>query len=299
MYDSPHGLAINKNKEPDESEPEGKKECSLANSSYGPLVILQTLVVRLRGKNKERFVRVLIDTGSQRSYISKYAASLMNLESFGEEKICHSLLGGSEIEENHNKYLIHVSDIQNTYHCNFKVLDQNTICSGIPRTDISSFDQELKKRKIFLTDTSRIDDLIFENSENEIHILIGADIAGKLFTDRLTNLASGLTCLETLLEWTVIGKTDKTETSNSSLLVLSLHVTDAKISDLRTLDSLQIEEDNVKHNKLETQEFALESFRKTVCRDSSSRFKVNLPWLYRHPTLQDDKTLDQKRLKYS
>ncbi|GFR21008.1 DUF1758 domain-containing protein [Trichonephila clavata] len=40
MCDSPHGLAINKNKEPDELKQEGKKECSLANSSCGPLVIL-------------------------------------------------------------------------------------------------------------------------------------------------------------------------------------------------------------------------------------------------------------------
>ncbi|GFS38147.1 uncharacterized protein TNIN_57681 [Trichonephila inaurata madagascariensis] len=95
-------------------------------------------------------------------------------------------------------------------------------------------------------------------------MLIGADIAGKLFTDRLTNLASGLTCLETMLGWTVIAKTDKTENSNSSLLVLSLHVHDVKISDLRTLDSLEKKEDNVKHNKSKTQELALEHFKKRL-----------------------------------
>ncbi|GFQ87857.1 hypothetical protein TNCT_524271 [Trichonephila clavata] len=53
MCDSPHGHAKNKNKEPDESGQEGKKECPLANSSRGPLVILQTSVVRLRDNPEE------------------------------------------------------------------------------------------------------------------------------------------------------------------------------------------------------------------------------------------------------
>ncbi|GFV14709.1 hypothetical protein TNCV_2586821 [Trichonephila clavipes] len=101
----------------DKSTQVGKNECSLAYGSCEPLVIKQTLVVRLR-ENKELLVRALIDTGSQGSYTTKYAASLMNLESIEEEKICHSLLGGSEIGENHKEYLIHVSDIQNMYHCN-------------------------------------------------------------------------------------------------------------------------------------------------------------------------------------
>ncbi|GBM97524.1 hypothetical protein AVEN_73475-1, partial [Araneus ventricosus] len=64
-------------------------------------------------------------------------------------------------------------------------------------------------------------------------------------------------------------------------------------------DSLGIKEDSAKHTKTETQELALEHFRETVSRDSTGRYKVNLPWLDGHPPLRDNKELAPKRLKYT
>ncbi|GFV20613.1 integrase catalytic domain-containing protein [Trichonephila clavipes] len=160
---------------------------------------------------------------------------------------------------------------------------------------VKTIDEEIEKDNVNYEKVEPEEaDREFNSSEDyrdkEIHILVGVDIAGKLFTSKLVNLASGLTCLETLLGWTNLGKTDKTETSNSSLLVLSSHVNDVKILDLWTLDSIGIKEDNIKHNKSETRELALEHFRKMVCRDSTGRFKINLPWLHGHPPLQGNKT---------
>ncbi|GBL89299.1 hypothetical protein AVEN_225835-1 [Araneus ventricosus] len=95
-----------------------------------------------------------------------------------------------------------------------------------------------------------------------------------------------------------MGKSDIINTNkSSSLLVLSLHVNNAKISDLWNLDSLGIKEDSAKRTKTETQELALEHFRETVSRDSTGRYKVNSPWLDGHSPLRDNKELAQKRLK--
>ncbi|GFU36524.1 hypothetical protein NPIL_523021 [Nephila pilipes] len=44
---------------------------------------------------------------------------------------------------------------------------------------------------------------------NEIPVLNGANISGKLLTGRCENLPSGLTCIDNLLGWTVKRKTDK------------------------------------------------------------------------------------------
>ncbi|GFU41758.1 hypothetical protein NPIL_641691 [Nephila pilipes] len=51
--------------------------------------------------------------------------------------------------------------------------------------------------------------LVYENSNNNIPVLIGADSSGKLLTGGHENLPSGLTCIDNLLGWTVKRKTDK------------------------------------------------------------------------------------------
>ncbi|GFT09766.1 DUF1758 domain-containing protein, partial [Nephila pilipes] len=68
----------------------------------------------------------------------------------------------------------------------------------------------------------------------------------------------GLVAVHTLLGWTVMGKSDiKGPFTNSSLLVLSLHVNDAKTTDLWKLDTLGIDDSSEKRSKTETQQLAL------------------------------------------
>ncbi|GFU39188.1 integrase catalytic domain-containing protein [Nephila pilipes] len=76
--------------------------------------------------------------------------------------------------------------------------------------------------------------------ENEIHVLFGADIPGKLFTGRCENRSSGLPCIETLLGWTIIGKTDKWDSKDRNNFILSLRVINSCISDLWSIVSLGI-----------------------------------------------------------
>ncbi|GIX92957.1 uncharacterized protein CEXT_147011 [Caerostris extrusa] len=63
---------------------------------------------------------------------------------------------------------------------------------------VSSWIQELRTKKIFLTD-------IQENA-GPIEVLLGADVAGKLITGRREELETGLVALETKLGWTLMGK---------------------------------------------------------------------------------------------
>ncbi|GBO05634.1 hypothetical protein AVEN_208561-1 [Araneus ventricosus] len=108
---------------------------------------------------------------------------------------------------------------------------------------------------------------LYEKNPGEIHLLIGADYDGKLLTENIKHLSGSLVAVQTLLGWTVMGKSDIINTNkSSSLLILSLHVNNAKISDLWNLDSLGIKEDSAKHG---------------------------------HPPLHDNKELAQKRLKYT
>ncbi|GFS32178.1 DUF1758 domain-containing protein [Nephila pilipes] len=125
---------------------------------------------------------------------------------------------------------------------------------------------------------------LYEKNSGEINLLIGADYAGKLLTGNVKHLSGGLVAVHILLGGTVMGKSNiKGPSTNSSLLVLSLHVNDAKITDLWKLDTLGIHDSSETRSKTETQQLALKHFRETVSRDNTGRYRVNLPLLDGHP----------------
>ncbi|GFX75868.1 DUF1758 domain-containing protein [Trichonephila clavipes] len=239
-------------------KPESKEvteNTTLSNNSCAREVFLQTLIVHIKENSLKHFIRVIIDTGCQKSYITKYLAGKMKLKGLGEEIVNHGLFGEIERAEPHQRYLINLANVDGNYNCQLEVLDEKKICTSLPR----------------MNDIRRLNQL--------------KDIGG-------------LIAVHTLLGWTVMDKSDVKGTStNSSMLVLSLHVNEAKITDLWNLDTLSLKDCSENRSKTETQELALNYFRETLDQDSTGRYKVNLPWLEGHPPLPDNKELAQKRLK--
>ncbi|XP_035224792.1 uncharacterized protein LOC118197394 [Stegodyphus dumicola] len=222
----------------------------------------------------------------------------MNYKTSGKEELIHGLFGGIKKKETHNKYLIRLSSLKGDYHCNFQVLDQDKICTDIPKIRRDTYLIELRKHGIYLTDMqNKSVDLMYEKSPLEIHVLLGADVAGKLLTGKVRQLKCGLSCVYTRLGLTMMGKTEKREFSDSTKTVLSLHVNDAKISDLWCLDSLGITDPATTHTRKEIDEIAKIYFRQSLKRDSEGRYQVSLPWLEGHEVLPDNRLLAEKRLK--
>ncbi|XP_042909950.2 uncharacterized protein [Parasteatoda tepidariorum] len=223
----------------------------------------------------------------------------MEYDVIGEESILHSLFGGVKKTENHRRYLVHISNVDNSYHCNFEVLDQEVICSNISRINLFPHIKELKSRSIFLTDTTQgyNDQLLYQSSPLEIHLLIGADIAGKLLSGSIEELSSGLVCVGTKLGWTLMGKNNKAEEQDSTNTVLSCHVNDVNISDLWRLDTLGIADPSEKKTREELEQSAKEHFFRTVTRDSEGRYQVRLPWIDGHSPLKNCKGISEKRLE--
>ncbi|GFQ80591.1 transposon Ty3-G Gag-Pol polyprotein [Trichonephila clavata] len=154
----------------------------LTNQNTGE-VFLQTLTVYIENKNSKQLVRAILDTGSQKSYISEYAAKFIGLKSIGKETITHGLFGGHKITEVHDKYLIKLCSYDGKYSFNMEVNDQKNICLGISRINDSRVLQKLATLNVFISDSSANNKLcLFEKHSDEIHILLGSDIVGKLFT---------------------------------------------------------------------------------------------------------------------
>ncbi|GBM71535.1 hypothetical protein AVEN_41662-1 [Araneus ventricosus] len=84
---------------------EQNKSVNMASISNTPQVLLQTLKVKIKGKNCSLTVRAMYDSGSQKSYIRKEIASVLGLAPLRQQLLSHSLFGGERInEELHNVY---------------------------------------------------------------------------------------------------------------------------------------------------------------------------------------------------
>ncbi|GFX10965.1 integrase catalytic domain-containing protein [Trichonephila clavipes] len=249
--------------------------------------------VAKRGNHKS-LVRALIDTGSQKSYILKSTAENLGFKYEGEEEFVHSLFGGSKTKMyRHKCYNICLTDIDNYYTCNLNVYDQEIICNNVPSIRHGPWINELKNRKINLSDSGH-------KLGGKIEILLGADVAGKLLTGTMFYLKSGPVAIKTKLGWTLMGKTYRNETKfdkNHFMNVTSMFVNDMCISDLWKLDSLGITDPVETKTKLEIQKEILNHFQKTISVDISGRYEVALPWVLDNKLLSSNRKLAENRLE--
>ncbi|GFV28344.1 uncharacterized protein TNCV_4599971 [Trichonephila clavipes] len=78
---------------------------------------------------------------------------------------------------------------------------------------------------------------------------------------------------------------------------MALNVSDLKICDLGSLDSLGIKEPSISQSKSEIEEAVREHFVRSLRRDDEGRYQVSLPWPRVHPELSDNRKIAEKRLK--
>ena len=112
-----------------ETKVEPVAESSLSNINCNQ-IFLQTTMVKLRAHEK---IRVLLDPGSQRSYIKKDIAQYIQYKPTGEEKLIHRLFGGEMTRpRDHLCYKIRLQSLDNEHACNFEALNKEEICSRVP-----------------------------------------------------------------------------------------------------------------------------------------------------------------------
>ena len=103
-------------------------ESCLSNIDCSNQVFLQTMMVTLRGKG-DRQVRMLMDPGTQRSYVRKDTARCIKYAPIGEEELIHGLFGGEKTEPQHYfRYRIRLRSLDYKYACDFELLDEEDIC---------------------------------------------------------------------------------------------------------------------------------------------------------------------------
>ena len=241
-------------------------------------VFMQTLRIEVQGVHGKQFVRALIDTGSQRSYILQSTAKSLGLVSKRKQKIVHCLFGGSLNEQYHCCYDIKLSKGDFIFVKEF--LDQPVICSDISPVFNGDWSKELDSYGIKLSD-----ELSNFNNNGKIDMLIGSDVAGILYTGKKQVLSSGLVAVETFLGWTLMGKAPVSRVASNTMVDISLFARDASLPQLWDLDILGIRDPVERKSQMEVSAATKASFLERVKIDSEGRYEVCLPWLEGHPPL--------------
>ncbi|UYV72138.1 hypothetical protein LAZ67_9001944 [Cordylochernes scorpioides] len=262
---------------------------TLNNATVGG-VYLQTLIVKISGPKWKHNVRVLLDCGSQRSYISKRMVDALGLKRVQQVTLPHNLFGGGEIrQKKHNVYKVNVSSLNNEYMDDLKFLDQEVICGHISQVQDHTILNELKARGINLTD-------ICQGEEISIHMLIGSDLLSSILTGRMQILQNGVVATETKLGWTVMGPAIGKVMEDSCLIVTSFHVNSFDVQDLWKLDVLGIMDAQETKSRKDLIEASNTHFKETVKRDESGRYIVSLPWIAGHPPVPVNRRTTENRL---
>ncbi|GFY42232.1 DUF1758 domain-containing protein [Trichonephila inaurata madagascariensis] len=251
-------------------------ETLLTNLPSEHEVYLKTIMIRLRNRDKEVCVRALLDDGSQRSYIGKNLAAELFLSPSGRELFSEGLFGeGISPAYEHKRYMVNVESLNHKYTTPLSLLEQQKICSTLPRIHDRKFLSELASRGIKLTDAGR--------DSPPIRVLLGADILQSILTGRIEVLSSGVSAVKTLRVGQFLGLAKKREVVN--LVTLSLQNMDvAKMWGLEVFGITDLIE---KKNESLLEEETLAHFKETIRICEDQRYEVALPWLTGHPALYD------------
>ncbi|CAG7827818.1 unnamed protein product, partial [Allacma fusca] len=266
------------------------KVAAMANISSAPEVLLKTLMVKIKFGGNSRLARVVIDDGSHRSYILKDVAEGMNLNQIGTESMIHALFGGVNSDPvTHIQYEVPVSNLDGTYCCPMKLLDQSTICTAIPKVPRGPWFGELKQRKIWISDVG--------TGCKSVDILIGADAIGKIMTGQVRHLKCGLIAVKTKLGWTLMGEVPKRpREERPSLVVTRLLNSPSCITSLWQLEAIGITDPAETTTREELERSAKEHFLSTVSVNQVGSYQVHLPWVDGHPELGTNLAIAEKRL---
>ncbi|UYV80170.1 hypothetical protein LAZ67_18001877 [Cordylochernes scorpioides] len=266
---------------------------SLSSQACTGQVLLMTTVALLRGPNASRRVRILLDSGSQFSYIKQSLVWSIGIERKGEITIAKSLFGGNKIgEEKHGKFMLELENLGNKRDViHIEALDQRKICDAIPPLPKGDWLEKLKiKGKILSQDNFK---------GQEIDILIGANYLGMILTGKIVQVEADLTAVETKLGWTLMGNSPIIDSNDNVQQTLNLLTTRCDLKDLWDLEVLGIRDPVETCSKETRYQEIKEKFITKIQRQSDQRYSVGLPWKVEKESILSNLDIAIKRLDIS
>ena len=248
-------------------------------------VMLQTADVPVIGRSgKTVMARVLLDTGSDRTYVSTHLADAVRPEWVRADEVSVSAFGSNSSSSMGSR---------NVYH--MKLQGINSI-SSIEAVSIPSICSLLQRRRVAQSVLSGLEPLAADYSTDRsvrVDILLGLDNYWRFVQPGIKLLQNGLVAQKTLFGWILSGCAPSPVDTHSSSSMQLLTLTDLSQDHLRRfweLDEIGVRERD------ETIHPCVSRFQDTVD-FRNGRYVVALPWKKNRPDLLDNKTIAEGRLK--
>ena len=277
--------------------------------STGEQVVMQTALVGAVSLDESRHepVRILLDTGSHRTYITEDLVKKLRLRTEGKNKITVFTFGSSKPKDITSEVvtLMLKSKDGNTFTIKANIVPK--ISGNIQRTPIPLKNQFEVQRKYRLADS-----LPRQVESSSIGVLIGSDYYHDIISSEKVQIQEGLYVVRSKFGWIICGRTtgNEQDSMENSMLVMTysqsnilpdthhlIKIEDSlqvqpNISDLWKLEAIGIKP----YEEKRADEEVMRHFQSTVMR-KDDRYQVAWPWRKEEVVLPENYELCFGRLK--
>ncbi|UYV81749.1 hypothetical protein LAZ67_20002192 [Cordylochernes scorpioides] len=199
------------------SSVQNQKSTVLLTQSCASEILLMTVRANICSSETSKIINVLLDSGSQYSFIRESLAEELGLEKLGERKLTKCLFGGRQTrEEKHSLYSFSITNILKE-----ETVQQELGCGISTKKGVT-----IIRRKNVET--------------SEIDLLMGADNLSKIWTDQMVCLEDGLTAINTKIGWSIFGEISLEEGLASEYVSPVFLTMSYKVKDLWDLEMLGV-----------------------------------------------------------
>lgn len=261
---------------------------TVTNADNGQ-ILLQTISVLVSGSDSRNVVG-LLDSGSQRSYISEELCSFIQPEVIGYERL--RIKGFGSKTTCVQSYQVVRLQLRDTNHAggDIKVnaLVVPFISNSIPTLDGSKTDKISRNRNLSMTGLKGTQTL------KSLGLLIGSDHYWQIVTGKCDRINENLVAVETIFGWCLHGKSNaQADTQEPLVLCVDSETCESIDQGLRRfweIESLGIYDEEKDDNNA-----AAEIFNRTLVKEENF-YKVGLLWNGKEFKLKNNHLLAKKRL---
>ena len=234
-------------------------------SVQSPKVLLMTASVYVKGTdNKARQTRLLIDGGSQRSYIRTSLSESLKANVSHREHLQIQSFGEKSSSCDMDLVNVQITSKERNFSTTFKLLSSSQLCSPLETVPYGPWVAEMEQKGYILADEVQT----LPHDKKPIDIIIGADQMWKIMTSNVFSTSCGVVAWETKLGWVLQGPISCTANQFVSNTTNALFTVD--ISKFWDLETIGISNDDDYHS--------LKNFNASIQREEDGRYKVPLLW---------------------
>ena len=279
--------------------------------SSGEMVLMQTALANIKNPDNgyKQNVRILLDSGSQRTYITETLARRLNLKMGDRDDIMLVTFGSEKpqrIRPPTTKLDIMLKD-GSTLRINANVVPQ--IAGSIQRRPVNH--KSFQNWEYLWGEFPLADDLPKEIETSSIDLLIGNDYYLDIILPQKIEVQTGLYMLGSKLGWILSGRTSEnvSNITETGMLILTYGTEIQRESSLLTCadkslplkptmeDFWSLESIGIKDSPVESDNnIALSKFKETL-KYENGRYTVTWPWKGVNPDLPENRAFALGRLK--